>query len=106
MIPDKNSTFKPLSEIDKYIDSEKYYCTGVVFSPETENNHFYKCPPYIEINEVNDFEENNTLYFEVPEIIAHYAGFHCGYTMQGRRDAEDRGRHMRSAELKKLLDIS
>ena len=106
MRPTKNTVFKPLAEIDNYCDKDKYYCTAVVFSPETENDHFHNCPPYIEINEVDDYEENNTVYFEVPEIVAYYAKTHPAYTMRGIDNYIKQGERKMQNKIKSLLDIN
>lgn len=103
--PNKLTEFKPLSEIANYTDKDKYFCAGVVFSPETENDHFQGCPPYIEIDEVDDYEGNNTVYFEVPEIVAYYAKEHAGYTMRGKDNSKEQGRQDMARKIKNLLDI-
>lgn len=104
-MPNEETVFLPLSEIEKYSDPEKYYCCGVVFEPETENNHFHKCPPYIEIG-YNDYsKEQEHLYFEVPKIIAYYAKTHPCYTMAGSERKRQQGRRDMANELKKLLNI-
>lgn len=103
--PNKETIFLPLSEIGKYSDPEKYYCCGAVFSPDTENDHFEGCPPYIEISEVESFDHDNNIYFEVPQIVAYYAKTHPGYTMTGLQNKIEQGRRQIKQEIKKLLDI-
>jgi hypothetical protein len=103
--PNSQTKFKLISELVNYSDDKKYFCSGIVFSPETENDHFRGCPPYIEINEVNDYESNNTLYFEVPKIVAYYGSKHAGYTMKGREQCEEVGKSQLAFEIRKLLNI-
>ena len=101
MMPDKNTIFKPVSELVNYSDKEKYFCNSIVFSPETENNHFHKCPPYICIVSLEDYETE--YYFEVPEIVAYYAVTHPCYTMKGIEMYQKRGEENFKAKLKDLL---
>ena len=103
MKPDKKTKFLPLSEIGKYVDEKKYFCTAVVFSPETENEHFIGCPPYIEI--MLEDETNYSIYFEVPGIIAYYAKTHPAYTMAGLEKRFQAGRQNMAEEIKRLLNI-
>ena len=105
MQPTKNSIFKPFTEINNYCDKNKYFCTAVVFSPETENNHFNGCPPYIEINEVDDFKEDKTVYFKIPEIIAYYAKVHAGFTMKGSDNYILQGEQKMRDKIRSLLNI-
>lgn len=103
MKPTKETIFLPISELEKYNDSQKYYCMAIVFSPETENEHFDGCPPYIAIGHV-DFKEND-LYFKVPEIVAYYGKIHAGYTMKGLKDTEKKGEEILAKKIKCLLNI-
>lgn len=103
MKPNKNTKFLPLSEIGKYTDESKYICTAIVFSPDTENDHFIYCPPYIKIEETTfDGEE---LYFEVSEIIAYYAKIHAGFTMRGVDNYIKQGEDKLREQIKSLLNI-
>ncbi len=101
MRPDQNTVFLPISELENYKDPEKYFCYGIVFSPETENEHFHGCPPYIKICAVNDYEIE--LYFEVPEIVAFYGKEHAGYTMKGMDNRFLEGKRIQKEELKSLI---
>lgn len=83
--PNKETIFLPITELINYSDKEKYYCCGVVFSPETENDHFEECPPYIQIK-YKDYHEEDNLFFEVPEIIAYYGKVHAGYSYELNRN--------------------
>ena len=103
MKPTRDTVFKPISELADYSDSEKYFCFAVVFSPETENDHFYGCPPYIGIGH-NDYSEEE-IYFEIPVIVAYYAKTHPGYTLAGLERRENEGARKFKNELKRLLDI-
>jgi len=76
MKPNKETQFLPLSEIDKYCNKKKFYCDAVVFSPETENDHFYGCPPYISIRKVDHTDDE--IFFQVHDIIGYYAKTHPG----------------------------
>ena len=102
MMPNQKTQFLKMSEIEKYSDKDKYCCAGVVFSPDTENNHFHGCPPYIEIHEINGDE---VFYFEVPEIVAYYAKTHPGYTMEGRKNNIKEGERLMAQKLRDLLKI-
>ena len=105
MKPNKETEFKPLSEIGNYSDKDKYFCNAVVFSPETENRHFEGCPPYIRISKVDDYDTDNDLYFEVPEIVAYYAKTHPCYTMRGNENNIKKGERQMANKIKLLLDI-
>jgi len=106
MKPNINTEFKNLSEIEKYTDGRKYYCTNIVFSPETEGC-FEGCPSYIEINEVDDdYNEERTLYFKIPQIIAYYADVHQGYTEKGIKDYIQKGKDDLRWEIKRMLKIN
>lgn len=100
-MPNTNTTFLPFSEIENYSDKDKFFCTGIVFSPETENNHFEGCPPYIEICSSIDYD--TTFYFKVPEIIAYHAKVHDGYTMEGMKKRLKEGERNLANEIKSLL---
>ena len=102
--PTSKTIFKNLSQIDHYKDDKKYYCSAVVFSPDTENEHFSGCPPYIRICKVSGLDSDD-IYFKVPEIVAYYAKTHPGYTMAGIKKHEERGRRQLAEELKRLLNI-
>lgn len=101
--PNKKTQFLPLSEIEKYTDEKKWYCCAVVFSPETENDHFDGCPPYIEIRS-ND-EEVDSLFFQVPQIVAYYAKTHPCYTMKGIDNHRQQGARELAQKIKSLLEI-
>ena len=103
-MPTIKTRFLPIQEIIKYTDSRKYHCCSVVFSPETENNHFKGCPPYIEIRE-NDKWDDESIYFEIPEIVSYYAKTHPCYTMKGTENHKKQGRLELINELKNLLEI-
>lgn len=103
MLPQPNTDFLVFGELDFYQDKSKYFCSAIVFSPETENNHFHNCPPYIAIDYVNGVGE--ALYFKVPEIIAYYAKTHPGYTMSGLDKQRKEGKRELANQLKSLLNI-
>ena len=103
MRPNKETKFKPIEELKNYTDNEKYFCSEIVFSPETENDHFQGCPPYIQITETNNYDKE--INFEVPEIIAYYGKQHAGYTITGMNEQEKRGAEKLANKLKHLLDI-
>ncbi len=103
MRPTKETTFLPLSDIAKYSDKDKYYCSAIVFSPDTENNHFAGCPPYIKINSV--IGDEGDMFFEVPEIIAYYGKVHAGYTMAGKKKSVEEGKRILRSSIKLLLEI-
>lgn len=103
MIPQKGTNFKPISELIHYSDKELWFCTGVVFSPETENNHFEGCPPYIHLGSVNCDEDD--VFFEVPEIVAYYAKTHPCYTMAGIKGHIKQGEREMALKIKRLLDL-
>lgn len=92
--------FLPLSQIEEYTQ-QGYYCSAIVFSPETENDHFLGCPPYIRLSKGH----RTHLYFRVPDAIAYYGKVHAGYTMEGRKEAAKRGRDEFKAELREMLGI-
>lgn len=100
MKPNQQTKFLPLSEIGKYTDKDKYFCMSLVFSPDTENDHFKGCPPYIEIIENKG---DKSIFFEVPEIVAYYAKMHPGYTMQGLQNREREGARKLANKIKSLL---
>ncbi len=77
MKPTIDTKFLPIQELQNYIDKSKWCCSAIVFSPDTENDHFRGCPPYIAIDSETDFKIE-TLYFEVPQIIAYYGTVHVG----------------------------
>ena len=102
-LPNRDTKFKPIEDLSLYSNSEKYFCNGVVFSPETENNHFDGCPPYIEISEC--YHTNKTYYFEIPEIVAYYAKTHPCYTMQGIENHRKQGARNLANKIRDLLNI-
>jgi len=104
-IPTKQTVFKPLSEINHYCDETRWFCSAIVFSPETENDHFKGCPPYIEISDTLDYRDEFTLHFEVPKIIAYYGSVHAGYTLSGIDNYMKQGKIQLASELKSLLNI-
>lgn len=103
MKPNKETIFKPISELENYSDKTKWFCTAVVFSPETENNHFDKCPPYIQINLIDNSQE--AVYFKVPEIVAYYAKTHPCYTMKGIENHIKEGERKMAQKIKDLLNL-
>lgn len=103
MLPQPKTKFLPISELDNYKDSDKYFCSAVVFSPETENNHFHNCPPYITICEVDDIMAEE-IYFEIPKIVAYYAKTHSCYTMEGMKRQREQGERDFKIKLKQLLE--
>lgn len=103
--PYKNTEFLPISQLEHYQDKNKYFCSAIVFSPETENDHFEGCPPYIELNHVHPFEEDEPIYFKVPEIVAYYGKIHAGYTMEGKRNSKKQGEKDMANKIKNLLDF-
>lgn len=104
-LPDFKTKFLSISELDNYSDKDKFYCSAVVFSPETENNHGSGCPPYIELNHVNPHDGEEPIYFKVPEIVAYYAKTHPCYTMKGSEERKQQGRRELANDIKRLLDI-
>ena len=92
----------PIEELNKYSNSDEFYCCAVVFSPETENDHFHGCPPYIEIGTVKGDE---SFFFKVPEIVAYYAKTHPGYTMQGIEKRRKQGERDMANKIKALLSM-
>lgn len=104
MKPDSKTVFLPISELEKYKNDKEYFCSAIVFSPETENQHFHGCPPYISIDSV-EYGEIETLYFEVPSIVAYYAHTHAGYTMSGLDRREKEGERKLANKVKKLLGL-
>jgi len=105
MKPTNKTKFLPISELANYSDPEKWFCCAVVFSPETENQHFYGCPPYIEISQADGIADES-LFFEVPEIVAYYAKTHPCYTMEGMQRRIDEGKRLARAELKNALGFN
>lgn len=104
--PNTQTKFLPLSAIEKFSDSQKYYCFAVVFSPATENDHFEGCPPYIAISESNnDFDSENDYYFEIPHIIAYYAKTHPVYTQQGIENNILKGERRMAERIRNLLNL-
>jgi hypothetical protein len=104
--PTKETKFLPLSKIGNYIDEKKYWCDAIVFSPETENNHFEGCPPYISICKEDDYTGENDIYFEIPKIIAYYGKKHAGFTTDGRKRIKESGARELANEIKSLLFIN
>lgn len=105
MKPTKDTEFLPISQLGYYQDKNKYFCSAIVFSPETENDHFVGCPPYIELNHVLPFEEDKPIYFKIPEIIAYFGTIHCGYTMKGKENSRKQGEKDMANKIKSLLDL-
>ena len=106
MKPNINTLFRQLSDITNYSDKENYYCCDVVFSPETENEHFPGCPPYIAIVDIEkSYSSEYIMYFEVPEIIAYYAKTHPCYTLTGLENREKEGERKMANKIKALLNI-
>jgi hypothetical protein len=103
MKPDRNTIFLPITELLKYSQGGEYCCSAVVFSPETENDHFIGCPPYIRIEDTNTFDK--TYFFEVPEIVAYYAKTHPCYTMKGKENDRKAGQREMAQKIKGLLEI-
>jgi len=101
MLPQPNTKFLPLSELEGYCN-RGYHCHAIVFSPETENNHFKDCPPYIALYRSDSDHE---VYFLVPEEVAYYGRIHAGYTMAGRERSKQSGRSELQYELRELLGI-
>lgn len=102
-LPSTNTVFLPLAQLQEYED-KGYYCRAIVFSPETENNHFEGCPPYI-CMVAPDHKAYGHLFFEVPKSVAYYGSKHAGYTMAGKRNSEAEGRRALQRELCDLLGI-
>ena len=105
MRPNRFTKFKPISELENYVDSKKYFCSDIEFAPEEDKGSFTGCPPYISIDETDDLEYNKTLYFKIPEIVAYYAKKHAGYTSRGRDQIEDQGRRQLIRDIKLLLKL-
>ncbi len=105
MLPNKKTKFLPIEELKNFTDSSKYCCIGIVFSPETENNHFHGCPPYIHLTHCEADKWDDEMFFEVPEIIAYYGEKHAGYTMRGNEYQRKQGAHDLVSKMKNLLDI-
>lgn len=94
--------FRPLSDLEGMTDEEKYICTAIVFSPDTEEQHFKGCPPYIKI-ESTDFFKPETYYFKIPEIVAYFASHHAGFTTKGIQNYKEQGADdLRNSILKTL----
>lgn len=104
MMPQKDTVFLPLQELDNYSDSTKWFCSAVVFSPETENNHFDGCPPYIRIDDAEGLNDQS-LFFEVPGIVAYYGSAHAGYTMAGLDNKIKEGERQLANKIKTLLNL-
>lgn len=104
MMPTSKTVFLPIQELANYSDKSKYFCSAIVFSPETENNHFHGCPPYIRLDDVAGTEES--IYFKVPVIIAYYGYAHAGYTMAGADRKVQEGEKNLANKIKTLLDIN
>ncbi len=102
MMPYKNTEFKSITELEKYAEGTEYFCNAVVFSPETENNHFDGCPPYIQIMSMDG---ENSFYFKIPEIVAYYAKTHPCYTHVGKENDKKEGARELAKKIKRLLDI-
>ena len=105
MRPNKETKFLPIEELKNYTDHEKYCCIGIVFSPDTENDHFNGCPPYIQLAPCDHDEWDDEIFFEVPKIIAYYGNVHAGYTMKGQEYQRKEGEHRLANGIKELLDI-
>ena len=103
MKPTRQTVFLPISELINYSDKTKYFCMSVVFSPETENDHFEGCPPYISVTDNDHLDEE--IYFEVPEIVAYYAKTHPCYTMKGKENDIKEGERRMANKMKDLLNI-
>lgn len=101
MMPNKQTEFLPLASLIEY-EAAGYFCSGIVFSPDTENDHFHGCPPYIRMSASDSREE---VFFRVPDAVAYYGTKHAGYTMKGRERAVERGRKQLAGELRDLLYI-
>lgn len=102
MKPNESTMFLDLSDINKYSDKNIFFCSAVVFSPETENNHFEGCPAYLTICNKNNMDN---YYFKIPEIIAYYAKTHPCYTMQGKENDKKQGELNLANKIKELLHI-
>lgn len=105
MRPNKETKFLPIEELKNYTDSSKYCCIGIVFSPETENDHFRGCPPYIQLSHCEHDKWDDEIFFEVPSIIAYYGYKHAGYTMKGQEYQRKTGEMNLANGIKDLLDI-
>ncbi len=102
MKPNNKTEFKPISELPNYSNKDEYFCSAVVFSPDTENEHFRGCPPYIQ---VTSMDGENDFYFEIPNIVAHYAKTHPCYTLKGKENDKKEGERRLAQKIKHLLDI-
>lgn len=102
MRPTKKTHFRSFNDIERFSNKDEYFCTSIVFSPDTENDHFDGCPPYIEIVSIEGCE---SFFFKVPEIIAYYGTQHAGYTHKGLDRREQEGARKLSNKLKSLLDL-
>ncbi len=102
MKPNKKTHFRSFNDIERFSDKDEYFCVSIVFSPDTENDHFEGCPPYIELVSKEDHE---SIFFEVPEIIAYYGKVHVGYTHRGLENREKEGARKLQVSLKNLLNI-
>ncbi len=106
MRPTHETKFLPISELDKYTNEADYFCTDIVFSPDTENDHFTGCPPYICIHHQKDFNNENVLFFEVPKIVAYYGKVHAGYTMAHYEKRLKEGERRLANKIKDLLNCN
>jgi len=107
MKPSRTDSFLIISELVNYIDSEKYFCNHVSFSPEEDGIDFHDDPgkyppPFIEIRV---HSSGDIIYFEIPEIVAYYAAKHPGYTYTGLEQREEEGARKLKIELKNLLEV-
>jgi hypothetical protein len=101
MLPDQNTEFLDIAQIAEY-ETQGYFCIAIVFSPETENNHFRGCPPYIGLSHQDTLQD---VFFRVPNSVAYYGKTHAGYTMRGRDKAVEHGKHILQCELAQLLGL-
>lgn len=104
MMPQKDTKFLPIQEIANYSDEEKWFSSAIVFSPETENNHFDGCPPYIRIDDA-EVLKRESLFFEVPAIVAYYGTYHAGYTMACQERKIKEGERQLANKIKSLLNL-
>lgn len=104
MMPTPKTEFKPIEDLKNYSDESKWFCHGIVFSPETENSHFHQCPPYIRISSLEDMTADD-LFIEVPKIVAYYASVHAGFTMRGRENIAAQAVREFKQKLRSMLSI-
>jgi len=107
MKPLRTDTFRPIEELAKYTDSDKYFCQFVSFSPEEDGVDFHDDPghyppPFIEIGMIGNEE---VVYFEIPAIVAYYAVKHPGYTYAGLEQREKEGARKLKIELRDILKV-